>query len=159
MADPSIEPRQNLLLPDVERWPMDPDKPTIDLRNVSVSFGDNEVLKGVNLKIVPGKTTVVVGRSGSGKSVLLKLMMGLLQPDSGEVSIFGRDIAKVSAVDLLGLRKRMSMLFQNYALFDALPVEENVGFTLTENSLIKPAKIMEMAHELIDILGLKGSEK
>jgi len=151
--------RNNLLLPTVERWPLDPDKPVIELIDVSVSFGDKQVLNGLNLKIIPGKTTVIVGRSGSGKSVLVKLMMGLLKPNSGRVILFGRDLATLTPVEVIELRKRMGMLFQNYALFDALAVEENVGFTLLENSEMPRRDIMKLSHELIRILGLSGSEK
>jgi phospholipid/cholesterol/gamma-HCH transport system ATP-binding protein len=151
-------PRQNLLIPSLERWPLDPDKPVIELDDVSISFGDKRVLDGLSLKIPPGKTTVIVGRSGSGKSVLLKLMMGLLQPDRGRVILFGRDLATVKPYEMLELRKRMGMLFQNYALFDALPVEENVGFSLLENSDMKRPAVMKLSHELTTILGLGGSE-
>src|SRR5690606_10278624 len=126
--------RRNLLLPDAERWPLDESKPVIELVDVSIGFGAKQVLSGLSLTIVPGKPTVIVGRSGSGKSVLLKLMIGLLKPDSGKVIAFGRDLAELSPVELLDLRKRMSMLFQNYALFDSLPVVENVGFSLLENT-------------------------
>jgi ABC-type transporter Mla maintaining outer membrane lipid asymmetry ATPase subunit MlaF len=152
------EHRKNLIVPEVERWPLDPDKPVIQLVEVSKTFGDKQVLRKLSLDIVPGKTTVVIGRSGSGKSVLLKLMMGLLKPDSGKVILFGRDLATVSPVEVLELRKRMGMLYQNYALFDALPVEENVGFTLLENSTMKRRDVMTLSHELIKILGLAGSE-
>ncbi len=131
----------------------------IELDNVSVSFGDKRVLDKLSIKIVPGKTTVIIGRSGSGKSVLLKLMMGLQKPDSGRVILFGQDLAKVTQLELLELRKRMGMLFQNYALFDALPVEENVGFTLLENSDMGRRDIMKLSHELIRILHLQGSER
>ncbi len=151
--------RTNLLLPDVERWPLDPSKPAIELIDVSIGFAGKQVLDGLNLSITPGLTTVIIGRSGSGKSVLLKLMMGLLRPDSGRVVLFGRDLATVSGVEILELRKRMSMLFQNYALFDSLPVEQNVGFTLLQNSQIPQRDILELSHELIRILGLAGSEK
>jgi ABC-type transporter Mla maintaining outer membrane lipid asymmetry ATPase subunit MlaF len=150
--------RKNLLVPELERWPLDPSKPAIELVDVSIGFRDKQVLRGLNLKIAPGKTTVIVGRSGSGKSVLLKLMMGLLKADSGKVILFGRDLATVSSVEILDLRKRMSMLFQNYALFDALPVEQNVGFTLLENSKMPRRDVLKLAHELIGILGLGGSE-
>jgi len=150
--------RRNLLVPELERWPLDPSKPAIELVDVSIGFPGKQVLRGLNLKIVPGKTTVIVGRSGSGKSVLLKLMMGLLRADSGKVILFGRDLATVSSVEILDLRKRMSMLFQNYALFDALPVEQNVGFTLLENSKMPARDVLKLAHELIRILGLAGSE-
>ena len=149
--------RKNLLIPSIERWPLDPTKPVIELINVSIAFGGRPVLDGLNLKIIPGKTTVIVGRSGSGKSVLLKLMMGLLRPDSGQVILFGRDLATVTPVEVLELRKRMGMLFQNYALFDALTVEENVGFTLHENSDVPRKEIAKLANGLIATLGLKGS--
>ena len=157
MTDPSQ--RKNLLVPEVDRWPLDPAKPVIELDDVSVAFGEKKVLAGLSLRIVPGKTTVIVGRSGSGKSVLLKLMMGLLRPDRGRVSLFGHDLAAAKPVEVLELRKRMGMLFQNYALFDALPLEENVGFTLLENSPMKRRDVMELAHGLIKVLGLGGSEK
>ena len=151
--------RTNLLLPKGERWPLDPDKPAIELDDVSIAFAGKPVLSGLSLKILPGKTTVIVGRSGSGKSVLLKLMMGLLRPDSGRVILFGRDLATVSPVEVIELRKRMGMLFQNYALFDALTISENVGFTLIENSRLPRRDILELSSELIRILGLAGSEQ
>ncbi len=161
MASPGSPPtqRQNLLVPALERWPLDPARPVIELVDVSIAFGDKPVLRGLDLAIIPGHTTVVVGRSGSGKSVLLKLMMGLLRPDSGKVFMFGQDLATLSHVQVLELRKRMGMLFQNYALFDALPVEENVGFTLLENSSVPRRDVMKLSHELIKILGLSGSER
>ncbi len=148
--------RKNLLLPNTERWPLD-GKPIIELVDVSIGFDGHQILSGLNLKIETGKTTVVVGRSGSGKSVLLKLMMGLLKPDTGKVFLFGNDVSETSPVDLIELRKRMSMLFQNYALFDSLAVDENIGFPLIENSKLKRGTILEMAEELLDVLGLKGT--
>lgn len=152
-------PRQNRLIPHVERWPLDPQKPVIELRDVAIGFGGRPVLDGLSLDIVPGKTTVVVGRSGSGKSVLLKLMMGLLRPERGQVIAFGRDLAKVSPLELLDLRKRMGMLFQNYALFDALSVEDNIGFPLRENSSLDDRTITGLARDLAGVLGLGGSEQ
>ncbi|HTR56115.1 MAG TPA: ATP-binding cassette domain-containing protein, partial [Kofleriaceae bacterium] len=98
MSEPQ---RKNLLVPDVDRWPLDPDHPVIDLDDVSISFGEKQVLRGLSLRIVPGKTTVIVGRSGSGKSVLLKLMMGLLSPSSGRVTLFGKNVAEATQVELL----------------------------------------------------------
>jgi ABC-type transporter Mla maintaining outer membrane lipid asymmetry ATPase subunit MlaF len=150
--------RKNLLV-DAERWPLDPQRPVIELEDVSLSFGAKHVLRHLDLRIPAGQATVIVGRSGSGKSVLLKLMMGLLAPTSGRVMAFGRDLAKISPLELLELRKRMGMLFQNYALFDALSVEHNVGFTLLENSQLPQQKIGELSRELIRILGLAGSER
>jgi ABC-type transporter Mla maintaining outer membrane lipid asymmetry ATPase subunit MlaF len=150
--------RHNLLVPEAARWPLDPQRPVIELQDVSLSFGEKHVLQHLNLKIVAGETTVIVGRSGSGKSVLLKLMMGLLAPTSGKVILFGRDLAEVTAPEMLELRKRMGMLFQNYALFDALSVENNVGFTLLKNSELPGSEISTLSRGLIDILGLSGSE-
>ena len=138
-ATPSLQ-RQNLLVPDAERWPLDESQPIIELIDVSIRFGDNQVLDGLSLKIVPGVTTVIVGRSGSGKSVLLKLMMGLLRPDSGKVLLFGKDIATLKPLEVINIRKRMSMMFQNYALLDSLPVEENVGFSLLKNTGMRPRR-------------------
>lgn len=151
--------RKNLLIPNLERWPLEADKPVIELIEVSVAFGKLKVLDGLSLKITPGKTTVIVGRSGSGKSVLLKLMMGLMKPDKGKVILFGKDISKVSGLEILELRKRMGMLFQNYALFDALSVTENVGFPLQENSKLPGRDISELSNGLVKLLGLSGSEK
>ena len=158
LGESAAPPRQNRLVPNQERWPLDPQKPVLELDNVSIGFGGRPVLSGLSLQIVPGKTTVIVGRSGSGKSVLLKLMMGLLRPHSGKVIAFGRDLTKVSQLELLELRKRMGMLFQNYALFDALSVEDNVGFPLRENSRLPQREISTLSRELINILGLGGSE-
>jgi len=151
--------RTNLLVPHAERWPLDPSKPVIELIDASIAFGDNQVLDGLSLPIVPGRTTVVVGRSGSGKSVLLKIMMGLLRPDSGKVILFGQDVATLSPVKLLELRKRMAMLFQNYALFDAKTVAQNVSFGLLENTKMPDAEVNGLAYELLDTLGLKGFEQ
>jgi ABC-type transporter Mla maintaining outer membrane lipid asymmetry ATPase subunit MlaF len=155
----ATDERRNLLIPTLERWPLDPSRPVIELERVSIAFSGKRVLDELDLQIVPGKCTVIVGRSGSGKSVLLKLMMGLLRPDSGKVRLFGHDLAELSAVEVLELRKRMGMLFQNYALFDALSVEDNVGFTLLENSELPRRDIAKLSHELINILGLTGSER
>ena len=152
------EERHNLLLPQIERWPLDPTRPVIELDDVWVSFGDKQVLRGLSLKVTPGQSTVVVGRSGSGKSVLLRVMMGLQKPDRGRVTLFGRDLATCTPVEVIELRKRMGMLFQNYALFDALTVDENVGFSLQENSRLPPREIARLTAELVRILNLTGSE-
>jgi ABC-type transporter Mla maintaining outer membrane lipid asymmetry ATPase subunit MlaF len=146
-------------LPGSPRWPLDPDKPVIELDNVSLAFGDKQVLRGLDLKIISGQTTVIIGRSGSGKSVLLKLMMGLIKPTSGRVVLFGRDVATCAGPELLEMRKRMGMLFQNYALFDARTVDENVGFSLLENSTLPRRDIAELTDNLLRILNLTGSEK
>ena len=133
-------------------------EPVIELDDVSIAFGDKRVLDGLSLKIYPRETTVIIGRSGSGKTVLLKLMMGLLRPDRGRVRLFGRDLATVSPTELLALRKRMGMLFQNYALFDALSVEDNVEFPLRETAHMPQPDAERLSHALLALLGLTGSE-
>ncbi len=158
-SSPVANERPNLLLPQLERWPLDPSRPVIELEDVWVAFDGNEVLRGLSLQIPPGQTIVIVGRSGSGKSVLLKVMMGLQKPDRGRVILFGRDLATCSAVEVIELRKRMGMLFQNYALFDALTVDENVSFSLHENSTLPHDQIRELSHGLIRTLNLTGSER
>lgn len=130
----------------------------IELEDVSVSFGEKHVLAGLDLKIYPGETTVIVGRSGSGKTVLLKLMIGLLAPRSGRVRVFGRDLAALTAPELLAVRRRMGMVFQNYALFDSLSVEDNVEFPLLESAHVEPHVAATAAHELLEKLGLAGNE-
>lgn len=152
-----MEQHKNLLLPELPPWPAD--QPVIELVDVTLAFGDKLVLDKLSLQIMPGKATVIIGRSGSGKSVLLKLMIGLLKPTSGRVMLFGKDLAKVTDTEILELRKRTGMLFQNYALFDALTIEENVGFSLAENSDLPAKEVAIKARELIKILGLAGNER
>ena len=118
--------RQNLLLPGHPRWPLD--APVIELKNVSKSFGDDVVLNNLSLTIQTGKTTVIAGQSGSGKSVLLRLMNGLTIPDEGQVILFGQNLGHVSERVRTELRKRCTMVFQNYALIDSMTVAENIGF-------------------------------
>ncbi len=157
---PSVAPapRPNRLLPGVERWPLDPARPVIELRDVWLSVGGRAVFRGLDLRIVPGEITVILGRSGAGKTMLLKLMMGLVRPDRGQVRAFDRDLATTSPVELLALRKRMGMLFQNYALFDALTVDANVGFALAQHTGLPRRDVTALADGLLDVLGLAGSE-
>jgi ABC-type transporter Mla maintaining outer membrane lipid asymmetry ATPase subunit MlaF len=151
------ESRENLLVPDVERWPLDPDKPIIELEDVHKSFGDNDVLCGLDLEIRPGEITVIIGASASGKSVLIKHMNGLLVPDSGHVRLFGKDTRELGDVALDRLRKRVGTLFQNYALFDSMTVVENVAFPLVENKVMDRGEARELASELLEDLGLGDS--
>jgi ABC-type transporter Mla maintaining outer membrane lipid asymmetry ATPase subunit MlaF len=134
------------------------DAPVIALDDVSIAFGTNRVLDGLSLEIPRGKTTVIVGRSGSGKTVLLKLMAGLLKPDRGRVRMFGRDVAALSYSELLALRRRMAMLFQNYALFDSLDVEGNVAFPIVEGARKPHDEAGRQAHALLEMLGLADSK-
>jgi ABC-type transporter Mla maintaining outer membrane lipid asymmetry ATPase subunit MlaF len=133
-------------------------EPVIQLEGVAIAFGERRVLDGLDLTIARGETTVIVGRSGSGKTVLLKLMLGLLTPDRGRVRVFGRDLAAASQRELIEIRKRMGMLFQNYALFDGMSVEANVEFPLVETAGVPHRDAERRAHEIIELLGLHGSE-
>lgn len=165
MAAPGIEQkgergeRRNLLVPDVERWDPESDGPIVVLENVQKSFGKTEVLRGLDLSIEPGKITIIVGASGSGKSVLIKHMNGLLKPDAGEVRLFGQDVSKLGAQELDELRKRIGTMFQNYALFDSMTVEENVAFPLVENKAMGRAEAAELAREILVDLDLGHAVK
>ena len=145
--------RKNLLVPDVPRWGADRG-PVISLKNVHKSFGDNHVIRDLTLDIEPGKITVIVGASGSGKSVLIKLMNGLYKADKGEVHLFGEDPVKLSTRELDTLRKRVGTLFQNYALFDSMNVERNVAFPLIEHAATSEAEAIKRAGELLTELEL-----
>lgn len=146
--------RPNYLVPDVEPWPRDGDEPIIALENVSKSFGDEVVLEGLSLEIRPSEITVIIGASGSGKSVLIKHMNGLLKPDEGEVRLFGKSTTEVGERELDRLRKRIGTLFQNYALFDSMNLVENVAFPLVENGAMRRGEAHEHAEELLEMLGL-----
>ena len=102
----------------------------IELKNVSKAFGDNVVLRNISLKIPPGQTTAIVGPSGTGKSVMLKHIVGLLRPDAGQVLCFGTDMAVASERELFEVRRRFGMLFQDGAPFDSMPVGDNIAFPL-----------------------------
>lgn len=148
----STTPRRNLLLPDIERWPAD--QPVITLRGVTKRFGEKTVLDGLDLDIPTGKTTVIVGQSGSGKSVLLRLMNGLTLPDAGEVRLFGRNLAEATERERTELRKRCTMVFQNYALIDSLTVFDNIAFPLANNTRMPKADIARLVDDLLEMLGL-----
>lgn len=130
----------------------------IKLIDVHKSFGKQKVLKGLHLDIEDGKTTVIIGKSGGGKSVLLKHIIGLLKPDSGQVLVDDVDIAKLTDKDLNEIRKKFGMLFQEAALFDSMTVGENVAFPLREHTKIKDREIKEIVAERLRAVGLKGIE-
>lgn len=130
----------------------------IELRDVHKSFGKHQVHKGINIKVPQGGITVILGPSGTGKSVLLKEMMGLLMPDKGEVIVDGVDITKASKVELVNIRKKFGMLFQNAALFDSMTVYENVAFPLREHTKLKEKQIKELVIEKLRLVGLKDVE-
>jgi phospholipid/cholesterol/gamma-HCH transport system ATP-binding protein len=123
------------------------------------SFGDKPVLSGVNLAIERGQTVVVLGGSGSGKSVLLRHTIGLHQPDAGEVWVDGRDITDFSEEQMIGSRKKVGMLFQAGALFDSMNVEDNVAFALREHTDWAEDKIQNRIVEVLGLVELEDVEK
>ncbi|MBI5195751.1 MAG: ABC transporter ATP-binding protein [Nitrospirae bacterium] len=130
----------------------------INIEDVHKSFGSNYVLRGANLKIIKGESVVILGGSGSGKSVLLKHIIGLLIPDKGSVIVDGSDLSKLDENDLNELRKKFGMLFQAAALFDSMNVWENVGFGLKRHTKLSATEIKEIAVEKLGHVGLTGIE-
>ncbi len=128
----------------------------IKLVSVEKTLGQQPVLRGVDLTIPSGKLTTIIGRSGEGKSVLLKHIIGLMQPDRGEVWIDGTDIAHMKGQALNEVRKKFAMLFQGAALFDSLSVFENVAFPLREKLRLKGDTVTRRVEEKLEQVGLKG---
>lgn len=130
----------------------------IELIDIHKSFGANHVLKGVNLKINKGESVVVIGGSGSGKSVLLKHIIGLLRPDKGTVMVDGFELPRLDEKDLNEVRKKFGMLFQSSALFDSMKVWENVGFGLRQHTRLTQSEIKEIAVQKLKMVGLVDVE-
>jgi phospholipid/cholesterol/gamma-HCH transport system ATP-binding protein len=130
----------------------------IEVIDLYKTFGGKKVLQGMNLTIDRGETVVVIGQSGSGKSVLIKHMIGLLQPDSGEIRIDGIDICCLMEEEFHKLRRRFGMLFQAAALFDSLTVGQNVGFGLERYSDMSPDERGKVITESLAKVGLRGVE-
>ncbi|MEW6482458.1 MAG: ABC transporter ATP-binding protein [bacterium] len=130
----------------------------IKIEDIYKSFRKNEVLKGVSLNIEEGKTYVILGRSGCGKSVLLKIITGLMKPDKGRIIIFGKDIASISEDELIKTRQMFGVVFQESALFDFLNVFENVGFFLIEHTNLNKSDIMARVKNALSLVGLSGIE-
>ncbi|WP_424135808.1 ABC transporter ATP-binding protein [Roseomonas chloroacetimidivorans] len=131
--------------------------PKIRLRGLRKSFGPKMVLDGVDLDIMPGRSMVILGGSGSGKSVTVKCILGLIQPDAGLIEIDGRNLLAMSAREREAVLDRTGMLFQNGALFDSLPVWENVCFKLLAQNRISRAKARDKAAEALAAVGLDAS--
>ena len=135
----------------------EPDRttPVIELRNVHKRFGRLEVLCGVDLKLHAGQTTVVIGESGSGKSVLLKHIVGLLRPDAGEVHFKGTRVDRYGERKFAEIRRKFGFLFQGGALFDSMTASENVGFPLAEHTRKRQDEIARIATEKLRMVGLE----
>lgn len=126
----------------------------IEIRELYKNFNSLPVLQGVNLTIHKGETIVIIGRSGCGKSVLLKHIIGILKPDSGEILVEGVDITRLGEYELNEYRKRFGMLFQGAALFDSLTVMENVAFELDEHMALPKEEIRHRVREYLGMVGL-----
>lgn len=128
----------------------------IDIRDVYRSFNGNEVLKGINLELAEGEMFALIGRSGLGKSVLLKHIVGLMKPDKGNIFIDGQNIHAIRGGKLEQIRKKFGFLFQEGALFDSLTVYDNVAFPLRENTDLKEKQIREKVMQELGHMGMKN---
>ncbi|MDB6026822.1 MAG: transporter related-protein [Verrucomicrobiales bacterium] len=130
----------------------------IEVRDLKKSFGSHRVLDGVNLKIEKGESVVIIGASGGGKSVLLKHLIGLTQPDEGDVLIEGQNIAHMNERDLIRVRTKFGMLFQMAALFDSMTVAENISFPLRREKKLTEREITERVSDILEMVDLPGTE-
>jgi phospholipid/cholesterol/gamma-HCH transport system ATP-binding protein len=132
--------------------------PMIAVRGLTKSIGSQEILRGVDLTVGKGETLAIIGRSGGGKSVLLKHLIGLMTPDAGEIWIDGENIIGLTERKLAAIRVKVGILFQGGALFDSMTVEENIAFPLHEAGERDPAKIAEKVREILEVIELEGEE-
>jgi phospholipid/cholesterol/gamma-HCH transport system ATP-binding protein len=130
--------------------------PVVEAIDLRKSFDSNEVLRGVSFALAKGETLVVMGGSGSGKTVLLRLVAGLIRPDGGQLRVFGRYIERLTEEELLPLRRRMGYVFQSAALFDSLSVRENVAYPLREHTSLGEAEIAERVVRNLSVVGLSS---
>jgi len=127
----------------------------IEFQNVTIAFEDDVVLKDVSFRITRGETKIIVGASGSGKSTILKLILGLIRPDSGHIIIDDQDITRMTEAELVQVRQRIGMVFQEGALFDSLSVRENVGYRLYEEAKLTEDEIEIAVQRLLGFVGLE----
>jgi phospholipid/cholesterol/gamma-HCH transport system ATP-binding protein len=130
----------------------------IEVRDLRKSFGSNVVLEGVSFRIEKGESVVIIGRSGGGKSVLLKHLVGLLKPDSGEVLIEGKNIVPLDEREMLPVRRKFGVLFQSAALFDSMTVAENVGFAFRRDRSLSESEIARRVAQMLEMVDLPGTE-
>ena len=132
--------------------------PYIAFDHVSISFDELVVLEDVSFSVLPGETLCILGRSGVGKSVALKILMGFLKPDKGRVLVAGEDITKFSEFEMQAVRRKVTMVFQNGALFDSLSVGENVAFPLRERGDMADDEIQQIVRGMLEMVGVAGME-
>src|SRR5438094_4232106 len=136
----------------------DDSSPMIAVRSLQKKIGQKEILRGVDLKISSGETLAIIGRSGGGKSVLLKHMVGLMEPDSGEIWIHGQNIIGMNERQLAAIRKKVGILFQGGALFDSMTVEENIAFPLHEAGERDPKVLQAKVEEILEVIEMEGQQ-
>jgi phospholipid/cholesterol/gamma-HCH transport system ATP-binding protein len=129
----------------------------IEFNNVTKTFNEEIILKDISFRINRGETKVILGESGSGKSTILKLILGLIKPDSGSIMIEGQDISYMSERELVNIRRRIGMVFQEGALFDSLSVRDNVGYRLNEEGLKSEDEIDAIISQLLGFVGLEDA--
>ncbi|MGC1187339.1 MAG: ABC transporter ATP-binding protein [Candidatus Acidiferrales bacterium] len=137
----------------------DENLPPIRVKSLSKSFGRQKVLKGIDLEVGAGQTLSVLGQSGTGKSVLLKLIIGLQKPDSGSIFVHGEEVTKLPSKALNEVRKKVGFLFQQAALYDSLTVEENVAFPLRRHTPMSDSERKTRVRELLASVGMEGDLK
>src|ERR1700756_2636340 len=140
----------------LSQHPNSEQKPYVEFQHVYKSFGDHKVLEVVSFQVFPGETLCILGRSGVRKSVSLHHIMGFLKPDSGRVWVAYEDITDFGEADLERIRKKVTMVFQNGALFDSLSVGENVAFPLRERGDLDEQQIFQVVDGLLDMVGVKA---
>jgi phospholipid/cholesterol/gamma-HCH transport system ATP-binding protein len=140
-----------------ELWDQDA-APMISVRDLIKTIAAQEILRGVDLEIVTGETLAIIGRSGGGKSVLLKHLVGLMRPNSGEIWIDGQNIINLNERQLAAIRQKVGILFQGSALFDSMTVAENIAFPLREAGERDLEKIRTKVHEMLEVMELEGTE-
>ncbi|MDP9254433.1 MAG: ATP-binding cassette domain-containing protein [Verrucomicrobiota bacterium] len=131
----------------------------IAVRSLAKKIGRQEILRGVDLTVAKGETLAIIGRSGVGKSVLLKHLIGLMRPDAGEIWIEGQSIIGLSERKLAAIRRKVGILFQGGALFDSMTVEENIAFPLHEAGLRDPKIIRQQVKEMLEVIELEGQQR
>jgi phospholipid/cholesterol/gamma-HCH transport system ATP-binding protein len=141
-------------VPDVKNKP----GPYISFAHVYKSFGDNVVLEDVSFCVLPGETLCILGRSGVGKSVSLQMLMGFLKPDKGKIYVAGEDICGFTEQEMQAVRRKVTMVFQNGALFDSITVGENVAFPLRERGDLDEDQILQVVKGLLEMVGVAGME-
>lgn len=137
---------------------MDAAEPVIVFRNVSISFSGRSVLEDVSFSVDRGQTLCILGRSGVGKSVSLRMLMGFLKPDTGSIRVNGQEITELSEEGMQAVRKRITMVFQNGALFDSLTVRENVAFPLRERGGLDEDQVLQVVDRLLGLVGAEDVE-